>query len=132
MRKFWWKSTVSAEFSWSARNFAETLPFHKTSTPENKVNFRYFTQYKLTSQLFTFKCPRGMLSDVKSYFPFIETELRYQNGCIRFNPFEFKNHRKCWVWTRNDNIRQRSWSRFLTYICFETSKVSIISFSLFP
>ena len=29
---------------WRDQNFAETVPFHKVSTPENYVKLRYFTQ----------------------------------------------------------------------------------------
>ena len=41
-----WKFCGTAQFSHSferiARNYAETVPFHKNSTPGNEVKLRYF------------------------------------------------------------------------------------------
>ena len=42
-----WKVCGKAQFRITmriARNYAETVPFHKISIPENKVKLLYFTQ----------------------------------------------------------------------------------------
>ena len=47
-----WKFCGKAQFPHSygrfVRNYAETLPFHKISTPENQVKSRYFWQCTVT------------------------------------------------------------------------------------
>ena len=42
--KFCGKAQSRHSFGRMARNYAETMPFHKTSTPGKNVKFRYFTQ----------------------------------------------------------------------------------------
>ena len=61
-----WKFCGKAQFLHScrrfARNYAETVPFHKISTPGNKVKLRYFLQrvlqiiWKKTISLYFLSC----------------------------------------------------------------------------
>ena len=44
--KFSGKAQFSHSFGRIARNYAETVPFHKISTPGNQVKLRYFLQWK--------------------------------------------------------------------------------------
>ena len=46
-----WKFYGKTQFPHIFRNYAETVPFHKTSTPGNYVKLRYFTQCNLVAML---------------------------------------------------------------------------------
>ena len=44
--KFCGKTQFLHSFGWIAQNYAETVPFHNISTPENQVKWRYFSQFE--------------------------------------------------------------------------------------
>ena len=44
--KFCGKEQFSHSFGRFARNYEETVPFRKVSTPGNQVKLRYFSQWK--------------------------------------------------------------------------------------
>ena len=45
--KFCGKAQFPQSFGRFARNYAETVPFRKISTPENQVKLRYFSQCEI-------------------------------------------------------------------------------------
>ena len=47
--KFFGKTEFTHSFWRFAQNYAETVPFHKISKPENEVKLRYFSQCKFSS-----------------------------------------------------------------------------------
>ena len=48
--KFCGKAQFPQSFKQIARNYVETVPFHKIFTPGNSMKLRYFTQWGLTQQ----------------------------------------------------------------------------------
>ena len=49
--KFCGKAQFPRSFGWFARNYAETVPFRKISTPENQMKLQYFLQWLYHNQV---------------------------------------------------------------------------------
>ena len=49
--KFCGKAQFPHSFGWFTQNCEETVPFHKISTPWNKMKLRYFTQWMVPPKL---------------------------------------------------------------------------------
>ena len=65
----------------SFRIYAETVPFHKISTPGNETELRYFSQWKL--------CRRGFLNQERCNKQFIYNTLKNSPAWKKFRVFSY-------------------------------------------